>query len=68
MIWPPPRPQPPDDSPDYEPLTGWLIEGPEVHETDNPVIGTLYGPDGSVLIELRERRTVRFGYQRGDWP
>lgn len=32
----------------------------EVTVTDNPVVATLYGPDGSVLIELRERPPIGF--------
>lgn len=36
----------------------------EVTERENPVVATLLGPDGQVLFNLRERRQVRFGYQK----
>lgn len=32
----------------------------EVLVTDNPVVARLYGPDGSVLIELHERPPIGF--------
>lgn len=32
----------------------------EVTVTDNPVVARLYGPDGSVLIELYERPPIGF--------
>ena len=35
----------------------------EVEVSDNPVVATLLGPDGEVLIELRERSTI-FGFAR----
>lgn len=64
--WPPPRPEPPDLPDDDGHGDGWPSGSPDVTETDNPVIATLYGPDGDVLIELHERRTVPFGFQRGE--
>lgn len=33
---------------------------PEVEVTDNPVTATLLGPDGSILLELREREPIGF--------
>lgn len=36
----------------------------EVHETENPIVNVLYGPDGEVLIEMRERRVQPFGFNR----
>lgn len=32
----------------------------EVTVTDNPVVGTLLGPDGRVLVEIREREPIGF--------
>lgn len=32
----------------------------EVTVTDNPVVARLYAPDGSVLIEIREREPIGF--------
>lgn len=32
----------------------------EVEVTDNPVVARLYGPDGSILIEIRERPPIGF--------
>jgi hypothetical protein len=64
VIWPPPRPEPPE--PDTEPADsdGWPpLDALEVHEHPNPVVATLHAPDGAVLIELRERRQVPFGYR-----
>jgi hypothetical protein len=45
--------------------TGWAPIEPEVFEQDNPVVATLYGPDGEALLEIHERRIVVFGYQKG---
>jgi hypothetical protein len=39
---------------------------PELYESDNLVIATLLGADGSVLLEITQRRIVPFGYQRSD--
>lgn len=35
----------------------------EVTDEDNPVVAQLFGVDGTVLIELRQRPTVPFGYR-----
>jgi len=32
----------------------------EVTVTENPVVGVLYGPDGRVVHEVRERRPIGF--------
>lgn len=53
-----------DEDDDHSGMGPWPTASVEVTETDNPVIGQLYGPDGEVLFELRERRTVPFGYRR----
>lgn len=66
---------PPSPSPGYEPdddaleptdagIDVWPSTTIEVLETDNPIVGTLYDANGGVLVELRERRTVPFGYRR----
>lgn len=36
----------------------------EVIVTDNPVVGQILGPDGSVLIEVRERQPIGFRANR----
>lgn len=41
---------------DFEPII------PTCEVEDNPVIGQLLGPDESVLVEVRERPTVPFGF------
>lgn len=51
------------------PWQGWSMEGwwwpEEIQATveDNPVVATLYAPNGAVLLELRERTEVPFGFQ-----
>lgn len=45
-------------------LNEYVVHYPDFIEEDNPVIATLLGPDGDPIIELRERRTVAFGYQK----
>lgn len=37
---------------------------PELWESDNPVVGVLFDPSGGVLIEVRERPVVPFGFQQ----
>lgn len=56
-----PAPEEDDDSSEIPP---WPCAAPEVTETDNPVTGVLYGPTGDVLVEVRERRTIPFGYRK----
>jgi hypothetical protein len=34
-----------------------------VFVADNPVIGVIFGPDGGVLSEVRERPDRPFGFQ-----
>lgn len=36
------------------------VAWPEVYVTDNPVVGVLFGADGSVLSEVREREPFGF--------
>lgn len=48
---------------DVEHFAGWYEV--QVYETDNPTVNVLYGPDGEALIELTERRSIGFGYQKG---
>ncbi len=36
----------------------------EVHVTENPVVGVIYGPDGEVLTEVRERPVRPYGFAR----
>lgn len=38
------------------------MQGIEVHMEDNPVVAQLYHPDGSILLELRQRNTVPIGF------
>lgn len=52
-----------DDEPESEPDERHPWPSIEVTETDNPVTGLLLAVDGSVLVELHERRTVPFGYR-----
>lgn len=53
-----------DDDPDSDTgIAPWPAGAPEVTETENPVIARLYGPDGAIFAEVRERRTVPFGYR-----
>jgi hypothetical protein len=63
-----PCPWPPrwthDTDPDHADIGLWPAGAPDVVETDNPVVAVFLGADGVPLIELRERRTVPFGYQR----
>ena len=40
----------------------WPDCGIEVTEVENPVVATLFDPAGGVLTEVRERRTVPFGF------
>jgi hypothetical protein len=44
----------------------WPTGAPEVTETENPVVAQLVGVDDSVLVEVRERRVVPFGYRVDD--
>ena len=44
-------------------FAGWYEV--QVTEEDNPVVATLLGPDGEPLLQLHERDTVPFGYQKG---
>lgn len=37
---------------------------PELYEQDNPVTAVFLGLDGEPLIEIRDHRTVPFGYQK----
>lgn len=52
-------------------MTWWGDDGeewpdppqPDLYVSDNPVIGVILGPDGDVLVEVRERPDVPFGFQ-----
>lgn len=63
-----PCPWPPrwthDSDPDKVDIEPWPAGAPDVVETDNPIVAVLLDAAGVPLIELRERRTVTFGYQR----
>lgn len=62
MAWPFSNPSPDADEEPAD-IAPWPGSAPGVTETENPVTATLYGPDGAVLIEIRERQTVPFGYR-----
>ena len=55
-------------SPDWWPDKDDVDDGPqpadapelEVEVSDNPVVATLLGPDGEVLVEVREREPIGF--------
>lgn len=50
----------------YDPGADEVIEfdvpAPELWESENPIVGMLFGPDGKVLSEIRSRPSARFGY------
>lgn len=55
------------DEPEEEAGARWTSGLPaehsiEVVETENPVIAFLLGPAGEVILEVRERRQVPFGF------
>lgn len=48
-------------------LEPWPNLGIEVTETENPVVAVLFGTDGDeILVEVFERRTIPFGFQKGE--
>lgn len=47
---------------DDEPLLSPL-DALEVEVAENPITGRLFDPTGVVLLELRERHTVPFGFR-----
>lgn len=51
----------PDFWPDISP---WPCSAPDVVEVDNPIVATLLGPDGTPLVQIRQRRTVPFGFAK----
>lgn len=52
----------------YDPIevqeSNWTAGDPDLIEQENPVIATFLDMHGEPLIEIRERRTVAFGYQK----
>ncbi len=39
--------------------------GPALTEEDNPVTGRILGPQGQLLVAVRAKRTVTFGFGNG---
>lgn len=72
MIPPPPPSSPPPPCRGCDPDAWWWLDVPapidappvEVEVDPNPVVAQLVDVNGAVLIEVRQRRVVPFGFQR----
>lgn len=47
-----------------EPDAAFVAPVPTVHVTENPVVATLYGPNGNVIRQAHARRQQPFGFAR----